>query len=170
MACSHLYVLHRPSPHLRLPPFTDGGKAVVLRGVYVRLVAHTHLPLVEVMVPGGIRGGRRRVIPLLGRISILHVRHTAHSTKYTILLNTHTQHAYTSRIRRSRSQHRFLLSLLSSSSLLNVLRRLDLRPRRIVPRVRTRIYVDHLSVSFVFKEEPGLVIGDHLERCFLNGI
>ena len=91
---AHLYVLYRLSPHLRLPPFTDGGKAVVLRGVYVRLVAHTHLPLVEVMVPGGIRGGRRRVIPLLGRMSSLHVWHTAHSTKYT-RLNTHTQHAYT---------------------------------------------------------------------------
>ena len=102
---------------------------------------------------------------------------TAQNTQYsTRIHNTHTQHAYTTHIHDHVHSIGFsclfspplLLSLLSSSSLLNVLRRLDLRPRRIVPRIRTRIYVDHLSVSFVFKEEPGLVIGDHLEKVFFK--
>ena len=113
---AHLYVLYRLSPHLRLPPFTDGGKSVVLRGVHVSLVAHTHFPLVEVTVPGGRRrGGKRRVIPLLRRISMWHV---AHRAQHNIHIN---QHAYATRIHnthtQSRSPHMFLSPLLYSSSL-----------------------------------------------------
>ena len=46
---------------------------------------------------------------------------------------------------------------------LEILVRLDFDAPRVVTRQRLWVYVDHLTIALVFEEEPGLIVGDHLE-------